>query len=199
MSSCQCSDCEVRRCKKVKKVKKSCRKTCQTVCEEVDPCEEECVATCVITSPICSPPICGSCGQIRCICSTSILGRQSIFLATDEPVANLDFVGVGSSGPVFVTETVVMPHNAALTDLAFDIRDAVPAAGNSAEIYVASNTAPTTPIATGIIATLPATGRFAIGSGYYLVNAGDLVSVRVFTAGGAFVSGVAATIRYVEV
>ena len=104
-------------------------------------------------------------------------------------------MGTGTSSATVVRNTVLMPYDATLTTLVFDIRDQAIVAGQRAEIIVTTSAAPNTPIPTGIIAIIT-TDRCAIDTGSYFVNQCDRVTVRITTNGGAFMSGSNATVLY---
>ena len=78
-----------------------------------------------------------------------------IYLATDQPIANNQFFGLGTAQAGFVRNNVVIPQTATITGIVFSIRDENLVAGAtvSAEIVV-SDTCATTSINTGIIATV---------------------------------------------
>nr|WP_329958854.1 hypothetical protein [Sporosarcina sp. G11-34] len=130
-------------------------------------------------------------------------GAMTIYLATDQSIGNLDFLGLGSSsGGVmgFVRNNVVVPQDATITGLVFSIRDEGLDADEtfSAEIFRSTNCG-VTATGTGIIATvqgpnLPNCCAVAVGNVDVLQC--DLLSVRVTTNGDAAASGVAATILF---
>ena len=129
---------------------------------------------------------------------------MEVYLSSDQPVANSDFLGIGSSSASFIKNTFVVPQNAVITSLTLNIRDHNLIAGDtaSAQIYLSTNCGFTAPIATGIIATItgPSTSTSpnccTTTTSNYSVNSCTLLSVEITTSGGSFANGVSATIRY---
>lgn len=129
---------------------------------------------------------------------------MTVFLGTDQSIGNNDFLGLGTSSASFVRNTLVVPQDATLTGLVFNIRDNALPTGDTAtaEIYISTNCGFGAPVATGIIATIegpnssetPNCCAFAAAS--FAVEQCDLISVRITTGDGAFASGVAATILF---
>lgn len=127
-----------------------------------------------------------------------------IYLATDQSIPNGQFMGLGTTSAMFVRNTVVIPENAIITGLVFNIRDNTLTAGEvaSAEIVISQTCGFDAPVSTGVIATVTgpnnATTRNCCGTtaANYPVNRCTLLSVRVTTPSGAFPSGAAATILY---
>ncbi|HDV8361530.1 TPA: hypothetical protein RKT18_002568 [Bacillus cereus] len=132
-------------------------------------------------------------------------GGMTIYLATNQLVANNNFIGLGTAaeGPLgFIRNNVVIPQTATISGLVFSIRDNTLAAGNtvSAQIVI-SDTCASTTIDTGIIATVSgpssSTNCCAAVTGNFTVNQCDLLSVRITTSGtGVLLNGVAATILF---
>ena len=127
-----------------------------------------------------------------------------IYLATDESIANGQFMGLGTASALFTRNTVVIPENAIITGLVFNIRDNILTAGEvaSAEIVISQTCGFDDPVSTGVIATVTgpnnATTRNCCGTtaANYPVNRCTLLSVRVTTSSGALPNGAAATILY---
>jgi len=128
----------------------------------------------------------------------------AIYLASDEALPDDNYIGLGTDGVDFIRNTVVIPANAIITGLVFNIRDNTLAAGDvaTAEIVISRSCGFGDPISTGIIASVTGPNSAATpnccGSttANFPVNQCDLLSVRVSTGDGAFDSGAAATVLY---
>ncbi|MCG3087208.1 hypothetical protein [Sporosarcina cyprini] len=133
-------------------------------------------------------------------------GESQIYLAASTVAAATEYVGVGSSSNNFARNTVVIPQNAIITGMVFNIRDNTLTAGQSAtaDIVLSKTCGFGTIIDTGITATVTGPNNAttpnccATTTANYPVNGCDLLSVRVTTAGGgALQEGVAVTISYI--
>lgn len=128
-------------------------------------------------------------------------GESFIYFASDQSLANNDFMGLGTSSPMFDRNTVVIPRAGVITGIIFSIRDNALAADEvaTAEIYISTNCAQTA-MATGIIASVQGPNPpFCCGmspAASLVVNPCDLISVRVTSGDGALPNGAAATVFY---
>lgn len=128
----------------------------------------------------------------------------AIYLASDQPVPDDQFIGLGNASASFVRNTVVIPKNAIITGLVFNIRDNTLTAGEvaTAEIVISQSCGFGDPISTGIIASVTGPNSEASPNccgttlANYPVNQCDLLSVQISTGNGAFPSGAAATVLY---
>ena len=130
-------------------------------------------------------------------------GGNSIYLATDQSIANNQYLGLGNASDDFERNTVVIPENSKIVGLAFNIRSEVLGSDDtiSAEI-VRSTTCGDVLINTGITATI--TGPSSEGerkccafvTADYDISTCDLLSVRITRTGdqGALEAGASATI-----
>jgi len=128
-----------------------------------------------------------------------------IYLASDEPIANNQYLGLGTASALFPRNTVVIPENAIITGLVLNIRDNPLMAGETvtAEVVISRSCGFTDPISTGVIATVMGPNNAAApnccGSttANYAINKCDLLSVRIVTGDGALPFGAAVTVMYV--
>jgi hypothetical protein len=128
------------------------------------------------------------------------IGGSTLYLGTDQSIGNNDFFALGTSSSSFVRNTVVIPQNARITGLIFNIRDESLNMGQtiSAEIYRSTDCGVSL-TATGIVATVTGPNPpncCAFTEANLSINQCDLISVRVTTDGGAISDGVAATILF---
>lgn len=127
-----------------------------------------------------------------------------IYLASDQSIPNGQYLGLGTASAQFVRNTVVIPENAVITGLVFNVRDNTLMAGDvaTAEVVISRSCGFDEPISTGVIATVIGPNsdetRNCCGSttANYPVNKCDLLSVRINTGNGAFPSGAAVTVLY---
>jgi hypothetical protein len=130
------------------------------------------------------------------------VGVNVIYLASDQPIGNEDFMGLGNVSSDFERNNVVIGATGTITGLVFSIRDEIIDVGDvvTGEIYVSTNCAFSDPVATGIIATITGPNApespncCATATGSFVVNQCDLVSVRVTTTATTLMNGAAATI-----
>ncbi|NGP45073.1 hypothetical protein G4V62_08915 [Bacillaceae bacterium SIJ1] len=131
-------------------------------------------------------------------------GISPIYLAA-ETVQSGHFLGLGTSDLDFIESTVVIPQSATISGLVLNIRDEVLTAAESvtAEIYVSTSCGFIAPTATGITATVMGPNNTtepnccAVGTGTYMVEQCDLVSVRITHSGNeALMDGAAVTILF---
>ena len=120
------------------------------------------------------------------------VASPSFFFNTDQSVANNDYVGSGSSGSNFLRYTSVVPVACVLRSIAFSTRDFIPS--GTATVWRQPQGLGF-PAATTLSATIT-NGYFSVASGAVAVNAGDLISVRITTPGGALFNGVAVSVAY---
>ena len=128
-----------------------------------------------------------------------------IFLASDNPVSNNDWIGLGLSGVQFERNNVVIPANARIKRIAFSIRDntLVSSAQSVTARIFTSPCAFTTPTDTGVFVTItgpnPPNCR-AFKDVDVPISALDLLSAQITTAAssgpavGALNSGVAVSL-----
>lgn len=131
-------------------------------------------------------------------------GGMTLYLASF-PVANNDFVGLGTASNSFIRNTVVVPQNATITGIILDIRDEALASGKtvSAEI-IRSTTCGFSFAGTGVIATVTGPNNSAtpnccaFEAANLPVNQFDLLSVQITRTGSnaALQDGVAVTILF---
>ncbi|MES9697623.1 hypothetical protein ABWK42_10055, partial [Bacillus sp. JJ927] len=133
--------------------------------------------------------------------ATGATGEKTIYLATDQSIADGQFFGLGTSqGGIngFARNTVVIPTPATITNLVFNIRDdnvMGPSGVKTAEIWVSGPCA-TGATGTGIIVTLTGADCCGTATGSFPVNQCDLLSVRVTVENGALENGATAAILF---
>ena len=128
----------------------------------------------------------------------------AIYLASDESIADDQFLGLGTASAIFIRHTVVIPKNAIITGLVFNIRDNTLTAGGvaTAEIVISRSCGFGEPISTGVIASVAGPNSEASPNccgttlANYPMNECDLLSVQVSTGNGAFPRVAAATVLY---
>ena len=128
-----------------------------------------------------------------------------IYLATDESIANGQYLGLGTASALFPRNTVVIPENAIITGIVLNVRDNTLTAEDTvtAEVVISRSCGFTDPISTGVIATVtgPNTEETpnccGSATASYPINKCDLLSVRIVTGDGALPFGAAVTVMYV--
>ena len=115
------------------------------------------------------------------------------FFNTDQGVLDSDYIGLGSSGPVFRKYTSVVPFACVLKSITFSARVANSSV-TTATVY-RQPAGPFTPVATTLSATVNIGGYFSAASGAVAVFPGDLISVRI-SGVGSLSNGVAVSVTY---
>ena len=122
------------------------------------------------------------------------VASPSFFFNTDQSVGNNDYIGLGSSGSNFLRYTIVVPVACVLKSIAVSTRG-FNSSFTTATIWRQTPGSPS-PAATTLSASILTGTTFSVASGTVAANAGDLISVRITTPGGALFNGVAVSVTY---
>ncbi len=133
-------------------------------------------------------------------------GGSTIYLGTDQSLGNNDFLGLGTSSPSFIRNTVVVPENSTLIGIVLSVRTEPLAATDTVSARIIRSTdCGNTTTDTGIVATVTGPSSAAAPnccavsvSPPVAVNRCDLLAVQITRTGnvGALANGAAATIIF---
>ena len=136
-----------------------------------------------------------STGPTAATWQTPTVGSGSFYFATDQGVANGDYLGMGTSGGQFIRSTLVVPVNCELTSIVFSIRALAANMGLTATVW--KQTFPGAPVPTTMSTTISGGSVFSLSSGSVLLQPGDLISVRLnWATGGNLINGSTVTVMY---
>jgi hypothetical protein len=121
-------------------------------------------------------------------------GGTTIYLATDQSIANNQFLGIGTAESSPQRTSVVIGQNMTLSGLVFSTRNNTFTTA-TATVFRSTNCGATFQ-ATDLAVTVNSPACFGIDTGSVPVNIGDLITVQINTGGPAFANGVAATILF---
>ncbi|NRY63029.1 hypothetical protein DZE40_004124 [Clostridium beijerinckii] len=133
-------------------------------------------------------------------------GGSTIYLGTDQSLGNNDFLGLGTSSPSFIRNTLVVPQNSTLIGIVLSVRTEPLAATDTVSARIIRSTdCGNTTVDTGIIATVTGPSSAAAPnccavsvSPPVAVNRCDLLAVQITRTGNlsALANGAAATIIF---